>query len=385
MKHPHITSGSHPRTKDIHSMTQRKNIIFKPKRSNDAFCNMVQHENSLPSDTNTPSSAFVDELKLQYGFDICHEFNPSWYNDSIQEEGLKLRLLKLSQLTTTTSTAFLIGNSKYMWPYFIRWYERQQQHQQHSRDDNVLQQNPSVRPTDKNEKQGESECYESINDNCDNDNDDDDDNNNDVFDIVSHPLDTYTKESIKLAVAKCFSNNKYRIHWSCNETSKDLVAMQRVALVSGLVYHGKEVVFCIHPIYGTWHSFRAVVVVDLAVVDQSSLSSSTQSNSSIPTTGPPCRVPCLLSNAEKERAKIAMQYAITVSSSNDNDLTLVHNGKITEDDDDNNDDTNHEMRIVRAWVAVRDCVDTGRSGYRYGHNQLNYHYTKNTSKYLQCD
>ena len=64
------------------------------------------------------SKSFRDDLTA-CGFDICQKFHPAWYNDLITKEGIDLTPLPEGEV------AFLIGNTKAMWPKFISWLRRQ--------------------------------------------------------------------------------------------------------------------------------------------------------------------------------------------------------------------------------------------------------------------
>jgi hypothetical protein len=39
------------------------------------------------------------------------------------------------------------------------------------------------------------------------------------------------------------------------------------------------------------------------------------------------------------------------------------------------------LTVCEAWIAMRDCIETGKAQYRYDSEQLLYHYTKD-KKYL---
>jgi methylmalonic aciduria homocystinuria type C protein len=229
-----------------------------------------------------------------HGFDICHEFDAAWYNTLILEENQQLKPIP----TFGRSSAFslLIGNTRHFWPAFLAWLRKEL------------------------EKDNE---------------------------LMEHPVDTYVHSIIEKIIGAHFDGEtNYKIFWSDLSSSQQLVSMQRVASVSGLCYHDNHTQLSIHPEFGPWLAFRAVVVLDRPFL-----------------TSPPPLVPCLLSATEKENAKKAMAAALAVSDQT-NLCKQLHGGSKKED-----------TRL--AWVALRDCITTGRN-YRYTDGQLIYHYTKDT-------
>ena len=158
----------------------------------------------------------------RHGFDICHYFLPQWYNDSIFADGVSV-LPPLPNPSLPTA-AFLVGNTKRMWPIFMDWVEERKK----------------------------SEGGDTI--------------------LKSDPLDTYTKESI----GKVVEENKWRfvrdhhestgepscdIFWSSDTRENRLISMQRLASVSGLCYLDEASNMAIHPTFGPWLSFRAAIVL----------------------------------------------------------------------------------------------------------------------------
>ena len=234
----------------------------------------------------------ANDLK-NHGFDICHPFHPKWYNDVLREENLDLALLP-----ETNCSAILIGNTKHLWPYFVRWFQSRES-------------------------------------------------------LPENPLDEYCQECLQTILSRHFDDDVC-IYFSHCYTREQLVSMQRVAMVSGLAYHDSSSQLTIHPIYGTWHSFRAVAIIP--------------SDGNVPETAPQ-RLPCLLSAAEKERAVIAMKYALEVSDAEK--LCEQLHGKVLE-----------QESVIRSWIALRDSIEIGKKEYRFDENQLMYHYTKDT-KYIR--
>ena len=190
------------------------------------------------------------------GFDIFHgPFSPKLYNDLLESEGLVQSgtLSKLpeergrenespsTQPTTTTKTkAYLIGNTKHLWPVFLEWL--------HTHEDARIV-------------------------------------------VDDNPLDTYERTVIEQQVVRtmmetaCRSNNGDGITSTSSSTSSNdnnddssssscyelfyssdldpfrMVSMARVASCTGFSYLDPDTHLSIHPEYGTWHSYRAVLVL----------------------------------------------------------------------------------------------------------------------------
>lgn len=226
------------------------------------------------------------------GFDIFHPFHPKWYNESLERDNLQQQLVCLPE----TGTGYLIGNTKHLWPFFKAWYTLQP---------------PSI----------------------------------------PDPFDKFCRECIEKSLHKSYSPSVFTIFWECKKESDTLVSMQRVASVSGFAYHDPITQLTVHPIYGTWNSYRAVVIIHADDASQE--------------IAPPQLVPCLLSTKEKECAREAMERALQVSDT-ENLCRQLHGGA---------NDANRST-VCKAWIAMRDCVERGRSEYRFDEDQLMYHYTK---------
>lgn len=73
------------------------------------------------------------ELRVK-GFDLCHPFHTSWYNQLIKSEGLvdsgALNVLPEPSAVNEGGivyNAVLIGNTKTIWPIFLAWLSEQNQ------------------------------------------------------------------------------------------------------------------------------------------------------------------------------------------------------------------------------------------------------------------
>lgn len=130
--------------------------------------------------------------------------------------------------------------------------------------------------------------------------------------------------------------------------------MQRAAVAGALCYHDSETQLAIHPLFGAWVAFRAVVVLDAPGLEGP----------------PPDRVRCLLTDAEKEKAREAMADALRASDQA-NLCTQLHGEKGMETD------------VRLAWARLRDCVGVGKMA-RYSEEQLIYHYTKDKAVLLEA-
>lgn len=232
------------------------------------------------------------------GLDIFHPFLPQWYNDSLRRDNLQNELICLPE----TGRGFLIGNTKHLWPHFKEWYKRQ------------------------------SPC-------------------------LQDPLDTYCRECIERSFRKYFDDSSsFTIYWSQKTQPDKLVSMQRVAMESGFAYHDPTTQLTIHPLFGPWNSYRAVVIL--------------HDDCSIPATciPPPSRIPCLLTPQEEKCAKEATKHALEVSDTR-NLCHQLHGGGANDPD---------IQTVCKAWIAMRDCIQRGKAEYRYDEDQLMYHYTKDT-------
>lgn len=241
------------------------------------------------------------------GFDVLAPFRVSWYNEYIQKLGLAtdenhvagsaFTLAPLPNLGQDDALALIVGNSKAMWPNMLRWLKSQP--------------DPAV---------------------------------------VKDPVDTFSSEVISAAISSFAAATDGRpaiahdMFWASDMSAARLVDMNRAAYVSGVCYFSDEMYLSIHPTFGTWVAFRAVVVLD---VPGSQL-------------GPgPALLPPLLTDEEKAAAKAAFAEALKASSEVDMSVEV-----------------GMPLEIAQKWAAMRDCVALGRE-YKYDDSQSEYHYTKN--------
>ena len=171
----------------------------------------------------------MDELAAtlnRCGFDVFKPFRVSWYNEYIRKLGLAtdehhvggsaFKLAPLPSLAQVDAQALLVGNSKAMWPIFLRWLQSQS--------------DPAA---------------------------------------VKDPVDTFAAEVINSAIMSFAAASEDRpaidhdIFWASDMSAARLVDMNRAAYVSGACYFSDEMFLSIHPTFGSWVAFRAVVVLDL--------------------------------------------------------------------------------------------------------------------------
>ena len=264
------------------------------------------------------------------GFDICAPLRVSWYNDYIKSLGLSTDSTKWLEASGEQHAsgeavpfalrplhdfgrhgnclAYLVGNSKAMWPCALRWLKRQ------------------LKPAD-----------------------------------IKDPVDTYACEAVS-AVIEHFCKAEqaaaaaapmtdagtkprppaHEIFWAADMSPERLVDMNRVSRVAGACYFSDEMFLSIHPTFGAWVAFRAVVVVDLPATFLN---------------GPPRHLEPLLTDDEAKAGKSAMDDALKASS----EVELSVDGM--------------PPHIAEKWAAMRDCVSLGRE-YKYDDKQSAYHYTK---------
>ena len=297
---------------------------------------------SSPNRFKTPHRILSAEL-ARYGFDICHPFHPSWYNDSIKNDDLPAEILPPLPNASPYSTAFLVGNTRRLWPVFLNWlYKEKHVSGVDSGDDDILH---------------------------------------------NDPLDTYTKEvigkviddnswlllssSLPSSMAEDTSSEKgndellqkstkgmkcngteesiqYDIYWAADTSNERLVSMQRISQVSGLCYLDAATNMACHPMYGPWISFRAAIVFTpwcCTSIEESECKSR-----------PEPLAPGLLSKEEAVAAREYVQQAF----------------------DEGTPDEVHKYLI-----ASRDCIKLGKDKYRFTESQILYHYTQNVRYILE--
>ncbi|KAJ1481502.1 hypothetical protein T484DRAFT_2722652 [Baffinella frigidus] len=130
--------------------------------------------------------------------------------------------------------------------------------------------------------------------------------------------------------------------------------MQRVAEVSGAAFLDHETHLSVHPTFGPWIAWRAVIVLDLE----------SDATPWVGTTSPGAPAG-LVSESEIVAAREALQVAL--AGSNTDKLCEELHGSGTE----------QTRASWRRWLALREVLEVGKE-HRYSEDQAEYHYTKNT-------
>ena len=303
----------------------------------------------------------IRDALFEAGFDIFHgPFSPSLYNDLLESEGLveKGLLSKLPEeiLTATAEEttarkkvdAYLIGNTRHLWPIFLRWLcsenesKRQERASDNGNGEKILEGNFTLR--------------------------------------IEDPLDTYEQIAIKDAVERVLNNESIRLYWSSDYDPSRMVSMARISYCTGFSYLDAYTHLSVHPTFGTWHSYRAVLLIPK---EESTVSLAT----SIKVLTNP------LSAMERMAANEAFDKALAISTGKGDEVhddSSAHlcekdTAKISEElgkgiyknnDEQTNIEDDRKTRVARAWIQLREAISIGREKHRFDDNQLWYHYTK---------
>ncbi|PNH09101.1 hypothetical protein TSOC_004304 [Tetrabaena socialis] len=160
-----------------------------------------------------PFAARLAQLLLPHGFDLLAPFVAQAYNsDAAGGLGALPPLPTFGRIHTS---ALVIGNSKALWPCFVRHLAR------------------------------DADALSSEN-----------------------PLDDYCRDRIGECVAEACSGHsdgtpafKFALRWS-TDTGDGFVDILRAAQLSGVAYRDNELHLCVHPTFGPWIALRAVLVAD---------------------------------------------------------------------------------------------------------------------------
>ena len=194
-----------------------------------------------------------------------------------------------------------------------------------------------------------------------------------------------------------------------------LVSMTRAAKATGAYWlDDVGTRMCVHPRYGTWTSFRALVVFH-----EEGTNGTNGTNGACGTTVPPSRhrhrrcresrhlsprpapCPCMVTEGEIANARSIFEYALGASSSSSSSLD-ANDGTTTMGYGDTVGRSWEEVReylrrrhvpssctdvpeSIMAWIRLRDCYASGNDdddddcGWRYDAPQLLYHYTRDVA------
>lgn len=266
--------------------------------------------------TKLQSSLFqLKQALYNHGFDIYHEFCVQKYNKLVVKNNDKL--LPLPTYNKQETLGLLIGNTKYLWPIFIK---------------ELKEINPQK------------------------------------YKHMKHPLNEYTKISIEnicnniFSINKTYNNNKslqiindlinnfdnkieYEIRYYWEIEKSKLISFQKLCDISNLAFLDKQSYLCIHEKYGPWFALRCVIILNMNY-NEKILNSNININNSY-----------LLSKNEKEKVK--KQWNIIKEKLFDNKNSNVN-----------------DIPSWKYWLELRNCYDIGKE-YKYNDNQILYHYTTN--------
>lgn len=293
------------------------------------------------------------------GFDIFHgPFPPSIYNDLLESEGLveKGLLSKLPEKISTTVQegtvsryevdAYLIGNSKHLWPIFLQW---------------LYSENKTKRQKMANNNANSDEILETK-----------------FTLLIEDPLDTYEQIAIKDAVDRIFADENIHLFWSSDYDPSRMVSMARISHCTGFSYLDKHTHLSVHPTIGTWHSYRAVLLIP------KEKSSATLGTSIKVLTNPMSALDQTAANEAFDRAlAISTGKEIETQGESSTDLCAEDTAIISEElgkgiykNSDKQQKNDRKTRVARAWIQLREAISIGHEKYRFDDNQLWYHYTK---------
>lgn len=334
------------------------------------------------------------------GFDLCDPFHTKWYNDLIEKEGhvAKGTLNKIPESLTlleeedgncnSSYNAVLIGNSKTIWPKFISWLSLQYKKKLTETDDcdkedvmnRMLEDNPFDRFVIESMSQALYACCSR-----ESESQTDSDSRLDFYEVFwsNGRRDKVEMKNTNTETESTSAfKNKQHYHCFVSDDKCDdarhqsfLVSMQRVAKVTGKFWHDEMgTKLCVHPRFGTWKAFRAVVVF------HKTQKSSRHNSIPVPDAPPLCT--CPVSPEEIDKAKGVMEYALKVSSPRGEDgknkqtygglCAYLHNSVTS------GSDWSKVSPAMRPWIQLRDCITVGQKDYKYCDNQILYHYTKDT-------
>ncbi|CAG8473843.1 955_t:CDS:2, partial [Dentiscutata erythropus] len=170
----------------------------------------------------------ISEILYPLGFDLVKAFPAQRYNSNLSPAS---SLAPLPTYFRTSTLSIIVGNTKHLWPIFLKFYANFQ----------------SVTKRKKS-------------------------NNRIISSSYDNPLDCYTIQSITSAVKQAISINnystkysdvKYDIRYTFDLDEKKFVAFQRLAQDAGLAYYNKTCFLCVHEEFGPWFGLRAVITFDI--------------------------------------------------------------------------------------------------------------------------
>jgi len=303
---------------------------------------------------------------------------------------------KTTNRKTAATTAYLIGNTKHLWPIFLRWLhkENRTKHQELVHGDNGI---------DNDHTDGERILIEDPLDTYE---------QSAILDVVERVCACPPKDGSKLEDSSSSSSDTNRmLYWSSDLDPARMVSMARIASCTGFSYLDPHTHLSVHPTFGTWHSYRAVLLLP------------EEFESSVLPPPPPTVLPNPLSPLDRRAAQDAFDTALDTSMKNRNKsktkmTALATSGKTRgetatsatttttsreepsgigkearselseelgrgnyKNDGQEANSNLRKLKVATAWIFLRDAISIGRETYRFDENQLWYHYTKD-SRYL---
>ncbi len=185
---------------------------------------------------------------------------------------------------------------------------------------------------------------------------------------------------------------------SSEGSSSFLVSMTRAAKTTGAYwYDDVGTKMCVHPRYGTWTSFLALVVF---FEDTTTTTTPRRRNCYRRSPSPPPPCPCMVTDNEIANARSSFEYALgassSSSSSDESDGTMIGYGDTVGKSWEEIRDYLRRRGIARnagiasscmdvpesimSWMRLRGCyssvADRDSGGRRYDAPQLLYHFTR---------
>jgi methylmalonic aciduria homocystinuria type C protein len=160
------------------------------------------------------------------------------------------------------------------------------------------------------------------------------------------PLNAYAVRTAEAVAAECVPRGvRHEIFYAHEMAPGRLVAVQHVAHAAGAAFFHQSVGLCVHPEYGPWHSYRALIVVDLE---------------GLPSAGPPAD-PCDEAGAQVAAAEAALAVALQATE----DASATDSG---------NSLTGRYRAAWQLWQRVRHSLTVGAE-WAYEDWQDEYHYS----------
>lgn len=151
------------------------------------------------------------EALKAHGFDQTATFLAGWYNNDPHVKNLPA-CHKID--APDDAACLLVANTRALWPPFCGWVQRK------------LRENPGLL-----------------------------DNSPDI-------LDVYTREIIEETMERAPSTVQFEVIYAYEtlETHRRCISVATAAHVAGLAHHHAQLQRTLHPVYGPWLAFRAVIV-----------------------------------------------------------------------------------------------------------------------------